>query len=801
MKRMLINATQPEELRIALVDGQRLYDLDIESTSREQTKSNIYKGKVVRIEPSLEAAFVDFGSTRHGFLPFKEIARSIFGDKIGPGRFNVRDHLQVGQELIIQVEKPERGNKGAALTTFVSLAGRYLVLMPNNPRAGGVSRQIEGSDRAEAREAMSSVNIPAGMGMILRTAGVGKSGEELQWDLDYLLHVWEAIETAAREKPAPFLIYRESEVIIRALRDYLRQDISEVMIDSPAVYERAREFMQQVMPQNLNKLKLYSDRDPLFTRYQVESQIESAFAREVSLPSGGSITIDHTEALISIDINSARATAGGDIEETALNTNLEASEEISRQLRLRDIGGLIVIDFIDMMNPKNQREVENRLRDCVHDDRARVQINRISRFGLLEMSRQRLRPSLGESSYVMCPRCSGTGHLRGVESLSLAVLRILEEEAMKENTIKVVAQLPVQVATFLLNEKRKNLREIEDRLETELVLIPNSELETPRYHIERIRQADENRPELQQSSYQLADTISDEVDATDISTKPAAAAPAVKQVIPPQPQPALPTEVSEEQPGKTKAKGLISRLFGSLFGVPAQPDASAQTGKATGSGRPQSRRSPRSGRSEDNRSRRGSGSGGRDRSRRTTTSAKRTEESTPGEDAAAEERKPRPSSRRGRRGGRRRRRDGSSSNPDNKSNGDKQNGQDIQQQADNKPVSQNHGQQTETPKPDTSASNAPANDTVGSEPTGTGVSDAGSSTQQLADTTTAKPEASDSGQPKTDSNQSQVNPGHATSHSDKEVAETSRDQSASDSKTNDRKETVPELVDSDSKNT
>lgn len=680
MKRMLINATQPEELRIALVDGQRLYDLDIESSSREQTKSNIYKGKVVRIEPSLEAAFVDFGASRHGFLPFKEIARSIFGDKVGPGRFNVKDHLQVGQELIIQVEKPERGNKGAALTTFVSLAGRYLVLMPNNPRAGGVSRQIEGSDRAEAREAMSSVNIPAGMGMILRTAGVGKSAEELQWDLDYLLHIWEAIETAAREKPAPFLIYRESEVIIRAIRDYLRQDISEVVIDSPAVYERAREFMQQVMPQNINKLKLYNERDPLFTRYQIESQIESAFAREVSLPSGGSITIDHTEALISIDINSARATAGGDIEETALNTNLEASEEIARQLRLRDIGGLIVIDFIDMMNPRNQREVENRLRDAVHDDRARVQINRISRFGLLEMSRQRLRPSLGESSYIMCPRCSGTGHLRGVESLSLAVLRIIEEEAMKENTVKVVAQLPVEVATFLLNEKRNSLREIEDRLEVEIVLIPNPELETPRYKVQRIRQTDENRPEVQQSSYQIVDMDVDETEGAEHTTKPVAATPAVQQVIPSQPQPAAP-EIHDETPGKVKAKGLITRLFGSLFGVPEQPASSADSSEQSESSRQQPRRSQRPSRgSDEGRGRRGAGGGSRDRGRRGSGGSKRTGEDTSGSDeAAAEGRKPRSSSRRGRRGGRRRRRDGSSDTRNGSDN--RQNGQEQQPQA------------------------------------------------------------------------------------------------------------------------
>jgi len=501
---MLINATQPEELRVALVDGQRLYDLDIESTQREKKKSNIYKGRVVRIEPSLEAAFIDYGAERHGFLPFKEIAHSLFkNEKTDNVRINIKTELSEGQEFIIQVEKEERGNKGAALTTFASLAGRYLVLMPSNPRAGGVSRQIEGSDRAEAREAMSALEIPHGMGLILRTAGVGKSSEELQWDLDYLLHLWAAIKTAAKERPAPFLIYQESEVIIRAIRDYLRKDINEIWIDDPDVHKRAYDFMKQVMPNNLEKLKLYKDSDPLFTRYQIESQIESAFSRKVTLPSGGAVIIDHTEALVTIDINSARATAGGDIEETALNTNLEAAEEIARQLRLRDLGGLIVIDFIDMMNARNQRQVENQLKEHLRVDRARVQIGRISRFGLLEMSRQRIRPSLGESSHIPCPRCDGQGTIRGVESLALAVLRIIEEESMKDMTAKVVARLPVDAATFLLNEKRQMIREIEHRVDVEIVLIPEPSMETPQYQVQRVRLSEAKNDEHRQASYLL----------------------------------------------------------------------------------------------------------------------------------------------------------------------------------------------------------------------------------------------------------------------------------------------------------
>lgn len=503
MKRMLINATQPEELRVALVDGQSLYDLDIETPSREQKKANIYKGKITRVEPSLEAAFVQYGSERHGFLPFKEISRAYFqadGD-VDPAKVNIKDVIKEGMEVVVQVDKEERGNKGAALTTFISLAGRYLVLMPNNPRAGGVSRRIEGDDRQEIREALRELNVPEGMGLIVRTAGVGRSTEELQWDLDYLLQLWQAIQTAAEQRPSPFLIYQESNVIIRALRDYLRADIGEILVDDATVYEQAREFMQQVMPYNLNKLKRYSDPVPLFTRYQIESQIESAFQRTVRLPSGGAIVIDHTEALVSIDINSSRATKGSDIEETALNTNLEAADEIARQLRLRDLGGLIVIDFIDMSSSKNQRDVENRLREAVKQDRARVQIGRISRFGLLEMSRQRLRSSLGESHQEVCRRCNGQGTIRGVESLALSVLRLIEEEAMKEKTGKVLAQLPVDVATFLLNEKRTAINVIEQRHGVHIVLIPNRHMETPAYEVKRIRQDDTSADD---SSYKLA---------------------------------------------------------------------------------------------------------------------------------------------------------------------------------------------------------------------------------------------------------------------------------------------------------
>ena len=582
MKRMLINATQQEELRVALVDGQRLYDLDIEATGREQKKSNIYKCRIVRIEPSLEAAFVDFGAERHGFLPFKEIARSLLKSKNSDdnrGRINVKDALEVGQEYIVQVEKEERGNKGAALTTFISLAGRYLVLMPNNPRAGGVSRQIEGNDRSDAREAMSTLEIPQGMGLILRTAGVGKSAEELQWDLDYLNMLWDAIKTTAKEKPAPFLVYQESEVIIRAIRDYLRSDIAEILIDDNDIFHRARDFMQQVMPHNLQKLKLYSGSDPLFSRYQIEGQIETAFAREVQLPSGGVLIIDHTEALTSIDINSARATKGEDIEETAFNTNLEAADEIARQLRLRDLGGLFVIDFIDMTNNRNQREVENRLRDGLKVDRARVQTGRISRFGLLEMSRQRLRPSLGESSHIPCPRCDGQGTIRGTKSLSLSVLRIIQEEAMKELTAKVVAQLPVEAATFLLNEKRQDIREIEQRLDVEIIISPNPIMETPQYLVQRINLSEAASDSSRKESYKFAETKQDNAaQAAPGDKRKTPEKPALRQIMPDRPAPSA---------KQGKEKGLVGRLFSKLLGdgadVPDKQEAPPKPRKSQGS--------------------------------------------------------------------------------------------------------------------------------------------------------------------------------------------------------------------------
>ncbi|HHW76959.1 MAG TPA: ribonuclease E [Xanthomonadaceae bacterium] len=569
MKRMLINATQQEELRVALVDGQKLYDLDIETPSREQKKSNIYKGRVTRIEPGLEAAFVDYGADRHGFLPFKEIARGYFDPQAAEGnRPSIREAIKEGQEIMIQVEKEERGNKGAALTTFISLAGRYLVLMPNNPRAGGVSRRIEGEDRQEIREVMSSLDIPDGMGLIVRTAGVGRSQEELQWDLDYLLHLWKAIETASSQKKAPFLIYQESNIIIRALRDYLRADIGEILVDNPAVFRQAQDFMQQVMPHNLNKLKQYQDSIPLFTRFQIESQIETAYQREVSLPSGGAIVIDYTEALVSIDINSARATKGSDIEETALTTNLEAAEEIARQLRLRDLGGLIVIDFIDMNLARNQREVENRLREALKMDRARVQVGRISRFGLLEMSRQRLSPSLDEASHMICPRCNGQGTIRNIDSLALSVLRLIQEEAMKDRTGRVVAQLPVKVATFLLNEKREAIRAIEQRHRVGVMLIPNESLETPHFKLSRLRM--DELSEAQLLSYALAEDYEEQLEAQSKTTaRGMDEEPAVRGVAPATPAPPPPAPAA-----KPEANSSFFRwLWGNLFG---QPTASAQ---------------------------------------------------------------------------------------------------------------------------------------------------------------------------------------------------------------------------------
>ncbi|MBG6504552.1 ribonuclease E [Pseudomonas aeruginosa] len=580
MKRMLINATQPEELRVALVDGQRLFDLDIESGAREQKKANIYKGRITRVEPSLEAAFVDFGAERHGFLPLKEISREYF-KKSPEGRINIKEVLSEGQEVIVQVEKEERGNKGAALTTFISLAGRYLVLMPNNPRAGGISRRIEGEERNELREALNGLNAPADMGLIVRTAGLGRSTEELQWDLDYLLQLWSAIKEASGERGAPFLIYQESNVIIRAIRDYLRQDIGEVLIDSIDAQEEALNFIRQVMPQYASKVKLYQDSVPLFNRFQIESQIETAFQREVKLPSGGSIVIDPTEALVSIDINSARATKGGDIEETALQTNLEAAEEIARQLRLRDIGGLIVIDFIDMTPAKNQRAVEERVREALEADRARVQVGRISRFGLLEMSRQRLRPSLGETSGIVCPRCNGQGIIRDVESLSLAILRLIEEEALKDRTAEVRARVPFQVAAFLLNEKRNAITKIELRTRARIFILPDDHLETPHFEVQRLR---DDSPELVagQTSYEMATVDHEEAQPVSSTRTLVRQEAAVKTVAPQQPAPQhteAPVEPAKPMPEPSLFQGLVKSLVG-LFAGKDQPAAKpAETSK------------------------------------------------------------------------------------------------------------------------------------------------------------------------------------------------------------------------------
>ncbi|MGB1950213.1 MAG: ribonuclease E [Marinobacter sp.] len=562
MKRMLINATHPEELRVALVDGQRLFDLDIESSSREQKKANIYKGRITRVEPSLEAAFVDFGADRHGFLPLKEISKEYFKKSPGQieGKINIKDVVSEGQEVIIQVDKEERGNKGAALTTFISLAGRYLVLMPNNARAGGISRRIEGDERAQLKEAMNDVQVPKSMGIIVRTAGIGRTSEELQWDLDYLVQFWEAITQAAGERKAPFLIHQESNVIIRAVRDYLRQDIGEVLIDAPTVYEDVLNFVRAVMPTFENKIKLYKDEIPLFSRYQIEGQIETAFQREVKLPSGGSIVIDPTEALVSIDINSSRATKGHDIEETALQTNLEAAEEIARQLRLRDMGGLIVIDFIDMTPAKHQREVEQKVREALEIDRARVQVGKISRFGLLEMSRQRLRPSLGETRSEVCPRCEGQGTIRGIESLALSIMRLIYEESSKEKTGEVRAIVPVAVATFLLNEKRKQLADIESRQEVSVVVVPAPHMETP--HFEIVRMRDDETGAEHVSSYQVAEEYAQHEE--DVFQAPNAQPPVREQAavkaIRPVAAPAPAAAAAPAQPASEQEEGLFRKL-------------------------------------------------------------------------------------------------------------------------------------------------------------------------------------------------------------------------------------------------
>jgi len=567
MKRMLINATQPEELRVALVDGQKLYDFDIEVPSKEQKKSNIYKGIVTHVEPSLEAAFVNYGAEKHGFLPFKEISplyrhlqEGVENDGRRPA---IKDLIKEGQEIVVQIEKEERGNKGAALTTYISLAGTYLVLMPNNPKAGGISRRIEGETRSDLREVMAALEIPESMGLIVRTAGCGKNVEELQWDLNYLLQLWEAIERSSSEQSAPFLVFQESNVIIRALRDHLRGNIDEILIDSEDAFKLVQNFLKQVMPHFLPKAKLYQDAVPLFNRYQIESQIEVAYGREVSLPSGGSLVIDHTEALTSIDINSARATKGSDIEETALNTNLEAADEIARQLRLRDLGGLFVIDFIDMMSNKNQKTVENHLRDALKIDRARIQTSRISRFGLLEMSRQRMRPSLGDSTQLPCPRCKGQGTIRNVESVALSVLRILEEEAMKKGTEKVIAHLPIECATFLLNEKRSAIEQIENRLKVGIVILPSKHLETPAYDIERIKEKESGEGKASYLQIKAEDITIPEF-AQQI--KPSTAKAAIKEFLHDSPAPVQ---------SKNESASLIQRFWHKLVGpsVSTEPKA------------------------------------------------------------------------------------------------------------------------------------------------------------------------------------------------------------------------------------
>ncbi|MBV9696747.1 MAG: Rne/Rng family ribonuclease, partial [Gammaproteobacteria bacterium] len=568
MKRMLVNATQEEELRVALVDGQKLFDLSIDLPSREQKKANVYKARISRVEPSLEACFVDYGSQRHGFLPLKEVSKEYFRQQPQGGRMNIRELLSEGQELIVQVEKEERGTKGAALTTFISLAGRFLVLMPNNPRAGGVSRRIEGEDRDQMREVMGQLQIPDGMGAIVRTAGVGRSVQELQWDLDNLKTQWDQIDAAAKERGAPFLVFRESDAVTRAMRDYLSDDIGEVLVDDQAAFQKAQEYMQRFMPAEAQRrLKLYTDDIPLFTRFQIESQIESAYAHKVQLPSGGSIVIDYTEALVSIDINSARATRGSDIETTATNTNLEAADEIARQLRIRDIGGLIVIDFIDMESAKNQREVEDRLRDAMKMDRARIQIGRLSRFGLLEMSRQRLRPSLGESSHIVCPRCVGIGSIRSVESMTLAVLRLIGEELRKDRTARVIAQVPVPVATYLINEKREWLRTLEDKSETELFIVPNENMQTPDYSIRRVRDDEVDAPENRQATYLMptAPAVAEPGSAQD--RKPQPEAPAVATLLPATTAPVAPAAPAAPAP-VAPSGGFWARMKKILGGEP-----------------------------------------------------------------------------------------------------------------------------------------------------------------------------------------------------------------------------------------
>ncbi|MFT7558580.1 MAG: ribonuclease E [Flavobacteriales bacterium] len=611
MKRMLINATQPEEIRVALVDGQWMYDLDIENRLREQKKANIYKGKITRIEPSLEAAFVDYGSDRHGFLPLKEISREYFQKQPHEieGRVRIRDVLREGQEVVVQIDKEERGNKGAALTTFISLAGRYLVLMPNNPRAGGISRRIDGDERAEIKDALSAIEVPKGMGVIVRTAGVGRSAEELQWDLTYLLQLWTSIDETAKTHQAPEFLFKESNVIIRAIRDYLRPDIGEVIVDNEESFNLATEFIRQVMPNYQSKVKFYKESTPLFNRFQIEGQIETAFEREVTLPSGGAIVIDVTEALVSIDINSSRATKGGDIEETALQTNVEAADEIARQLRLRDIGGLIVIDFIDMQAPRNQREVESRMKNALGMDRARVQIGRISRFGLMEMSRQRLRPSLDEMTAKVCPRCSGQGTIRGTKSLALSILRLVQEEAQKEHSAEIRTIVPVPVATYLLNEKREAISEIETRNRTRVVVLPNPEMVTPHFEVKRLRS---NDCEEVEASYEIV--IKDEDAGTEASLAPkppiTMKKPAVEQLTPSQPAPASPSasdkpkaSVKKDSSESISFTAWVSAIIASIFGGNSKKEEEAKQNRERNQNRRPNNRNNRGQRNNNSRRR------------------------------------------------------------------------------------------------------------------------------------------------------------------------------------------------------
>ena len=680
MKKILINATQPEEVRVAMVDGQRLYDLDIENRQRVQTKANVYKAKVTRVEPSLEAAFVDFGADRHGFLPLKEISPEYYRSRAPEkeGKIRIKDVLKEGTEVIVQVDKEERGTKGAALTTFISLAGRYMVLMPNNPKAGGISRRIEGEDRSELKDSLAQLNLPDGMGVIIRTAGVGRTTEELQWDLDYLLQLWESISQANQENKAPVLIYQESDVIIRAVRDYLRDDIDQVLIDDPAAYNRAAEFVGMVMPQYKNRLKLYEDPLALFNRFQIEGQIETAFQREVRLPSGGSIVLDPTEALVSIDINSARATKGGDIEQTALQTNLEAADEIARQLRLRDMGGLVVIDFIDMSSNRNQRAVENRIREALELDRARIQVGRISRFGLLEMSRQRLRPSLGETSGIVCPRCTGQGTIRDTKSLALAILRLIQEEAAKERTGEVQAIVPVDVSAFLLNEKRSDINEIESRSGVRIVVVASPYLDTPHFEVRRLRDDEVDQSRRLSFDIELPSPAEPALEAAN-ETPVSAPEALVRGVTPDAPAPESTPKPERDTTQKKKPQqrrgnqrrekrqpepqGLLAKIWGALFGSSAaEEEKKKQSNRSRSNRNNRGRNRNRSGENSRNENRNGDGNrqrnrGGRDnrRNQHSNKPEQRNSENTEQQNAATDagDQPKRSRRRRGRRGGQR----------------------------------------------------------------------------------------------------------------------------------------------------